>query len=192
MPLRKATFNVAAAGNAAILAVPGSFFSIDVKEITAVAAAGTVTFYDNTAASGPIVAVIRFGIDGEHHLEWNKGVRLNTGLHIAAVGADVVGSVAIGGQGAGALRALPFAGADLQLSAVPRVVDSILVAETAGAVAEWRMFDALTATGVPFTGASPAANETIKWSWPAGGLQLDTGLFYDQLGGASHGAAYVY
>lgn len=192
MPLRKATFNVAAAANANILPGPGSFFSIDIKEITGVAAAGTVTFYDNTAASGPIVAVIRIGIDGELHFEWHKGVKLTTGLHIAAVGADVVGAVTSGGQGQGALRALPFAGADLQLSAVPRVIDSILAAETAGAAAEWRLYDALTATGVPFVGASPAANETIKWGWPQGGIQLDTGLFYDQQGGATSGAAYVY
>lgn len=191
MPLRKATFSVAAAGNANVLPGAGSFFSIDIKEVTAVAAAGTVTFYDNTAAAGPIVAVIRVGIDGELHFEWQKGVRLNTGLHIAAVGADFVGNVTIGGSN-GVLRALPFAGVDLQLSAVPRVVDSVLVAETAGAAAEWRMYDALTATGVPFVGASPAANETIKWGWPSGGIQLDTGLFYDQQGGASSGAAYVY
>lgn len=192
MPLRKATFNVAAAANANILPGPGSFFSIDIKEITGVAAPGTITFYDNTAAAGPIVGVIRIGADGEHHFEWAKGVKLTTGLHIAAAGADVVGSVMTGGQGAGALRALPFAGADLQLSNVPRVVDSVLVAETGGAAAEWRMFDALAAAGVPFVGGSPAANETIKWGWPQGGLQLDTGLFYDQQGGASHGAAYVY
>lgn len=191
MPLRKSTFNVAAAANANIIPAAGSFFSIDIKEITAVAAAGTVTFYDNTAAAGPIVAVIRIGIDGELHYEWHKGVRLNTGLHIASVGADVVGSVTVGGSN-GVLRALPFAGADLQLSAVPRVLDSVLVAETAGAAAEWRMYDALTATGVPFLGASPAANETVKWGWPSGGMQLDTGLFYDQQGGASSGAAYVY
>jgi hypothetical protein len=191
MPLRKATFNVAAAGNANILPAAGSFFSIDIKEITGVAAPGTITFYDNTAASGAIVGVIRIGIDGEHHFEWAKGVRLFNGLHIAAAGADVVGSVTVGG-GAGMLRALPFAGADIQLSNVPRVVDSMLVAETAGAAAEWRAYDALTATGVPFVGASPVANETIKIGWPMGGIQLDTGLFYDQQGGAAHGAVYVY
>lgn len=191
MPLRKATFNVAAAGNANILPGPGSFFSIDIKEITGVAAAGTITFYDNTAASGSIVGVIRIGIDGELHFEWAKGVRLLNGLHIATVGADVVGSVTIGGN-LGLLRALPFAGVDIQLSNVPRVVDSILIAETAGAAAEWRAYDALTATGVPFVGGSPAANETIKVGWPQGGLQLDTGLFYDQQTGAASGAVYVY
>lgn len=190
MPFRKTTFNVAAAGNANILPAAGSFFSIDIKEITAVAAAGTVTFYDNTAAAGAVVAVIRVTADGELHYEWTKGVRLFNGLHIATVGADVVGSVMIGGQ-AGALRALPFAGADLQLSNVPRVVDSILVAETAGAAAEWRMFDALAISGNPFVGASLAANETSKVGWSQG-MQLDTGLFYDQQGGASSGAIYVY
>lgn len=191
MPLRKATFNVAAAANANILPAAGSFFSIDIKEITAVAAAGTVTFYDNTAASGPIVAVIRVTADGELHYEWHRGVRLNTGLHIAAVGADVVGSITTGGAN-GVLRALPFAGADLQLSAVPRIVDSVLISETAGAAAEWRAFDALAITGVPFVGGSLAANESIKWGWPKGGIQLDTGLFYDQQGGAASGAVYVY
>lgn len=191
MPLRKATFNVAAAANANILNAAGSFFSIDIKEITAVAAPGTITFYDNVAAAGPIVGVIRITADGELHYEWNRGVRLNTGLHIATVGADVVGSVTIGGAN-GILRALPFAGADLQLSAVPRVIDSILVAETAGAAAEWRAFDAAAATGNPFVGGSLAANETAKVGWPQGGIQLDTALFYDQQGGASSGAAYVY
>lgn len=192
MPLRKATFNVAAAGNANIITGPGSFFSIDIKEITGVAAAGTITFYDAVAAAGAVAAVIRIGADGELHFEWNKGVRLTNGLHIATVGADVVGSVTVGGQGAGALKALPFAGADLQLSAVPRVIDSIMAAETAGAAAEWRLYDAAAAAGVPFVGGSHAANETIKWGWPQGGIQLDTALFYDQQGGASSGAAYVY
>ena len=192
MPLRKTTFNIAAAANATLITGAGSFFSIDVKEITAGPVPGTITFYDNVAAAGAVVGVIRVAADGSAHYEWERGVKLTTGLTVAAAGADVVGSVTIGGVGLAALTALPFAGADLQLSAGPRRLDSVLIAETAGAAAEWRMFDNPALAGVPFVGSTLAANQTQKIGWPVGGISLDLGLFYDQQGGASSGAAYVY
>lgn len=192
MGYAKRSFAIAAAANATVFTGAGGLFGILLKENTAVAAAGTLTVYDNTAASGSILATVRLGADGElgQPLLWAKGVKFGLGLTVAAAGADLTGTLLIGS--AGGLRALPFAGADLLLLTGARNLDSILAAETAGAAAEWRMYDALSATGTPFAGASPAADETMKIDFGAAGVAIGTGLFYDQQGGASSGAAYVF
>lgn len=192
MAYAKKTFAIAAAANATVYTGAGGLFGILLKENTGTPAAGTLTVYDNTAASGSVLATVRVGADGElvKPLLWDKGVKFGTGLTVAAAGADLTGCLLVGS--AGGLRALPFAGADLLLLTGARALDSIVVAETAGAVAEWRLYDALSATGTPFAGASPAANETMKLDFGDGGVSIDTGLFYDQQGGACSGAAYVF
>lgn len=189
MALGKRVISVAAAANQVLVTGAGGIFNITVRDVTAVAAPGTLTFFDNTAASGPIVAVVRVGADGEFQASWDKGIRFTTGLTVLAAGADFSGMVSIGGTGA--LKALPFAGVDALLLTGANQVDSILAAETAGAVAEWRVFDALTITGNPWVGYAPAANETVKLSWPQG-VANATGVQYDQVAGAVSGAVYVY
>lgn len=190
MSLPKRLISVAAAADANVVTGAGAIYGINLREVTAVAAAGTLTVYDNTSAAGAILAVIRVAANGNApELRWPKGLRFNTGIHVAAAGADFVGSVQVGSSGA--LRALPFAGVDLLLNTGGINVDSILAAETAGAVAEWRLLDAVTVTGTEFAGASHAANETRFMRWETG-LRVATGLQYDQLGGATSGAVYVY
>jgi hypothetical protein len=188
MGLAKRTFALAAAGAATAFTGPGAFYGIHVREVTAVAAAGTLQVYDNTAASGTLVATIRLAADGEQNFEWPKGVKFQNGLHVVATGADLTGMIVIGSGGG--LRALPFAGVDLLLNTGAIEVDSVLAAETAGAAAEWRIFDALTATGTSFVGGINAANETQKVSF-AKGVNMGTGLFYDQVTGAVSGNVYV-
>lgn len=187
MALPRRSFALSGAGATQVTG-PGGLYGINVRENAAVAAVATLQVYDNTSAAGTLIATIRLAADGEFQMLWDKGVRFSNGLHVVATG-DIGGSLLIGSTGA--LRALPFAGVDLQLSAVPAVLDSVLAAETAGAVAEWQLFDALTATGTPIAGAAPAANETMSLKWPPG-MQLTTGLFFDNLAGATSGNAYVY
>jgi hypothetical protein len=91
---------------------------------------------------------------------------------------------------AGGLRSIPFAGADLLLYTGATELDSILAAETAGAAAEWRVFDALSAAGTSFAGGINAANETQKLDFPMA-VNMGTGLFYDQVTGAVSGNVYV-
>jgi hypothetical protein len=188
MGLAKRTFALAAAGAVTAYTGPGAFFGIHVRENTGVAAPGTLQVYDNTAASGTLVATIRLGADGESNFEWHKGVKFQNGLHIVATAADLTGMILVGSGGG--LRALPFAGADLLLLTGATEVDSVLAAETAGAAAEWRVFDALTATGTSFVGGINTANETQKVSFSKG-VTMGTGLFYDQVSGAVSGNVYV-
>ena len=188
MGLAKRTFALAAAGAVTAYTGPGAFYGIHVRENTGVAAAGTLQVYDNTSAAGTLVATIRLGADGEHNFEWNKGVKFQNGLHVVATAADLTGMILVGSGGG--LRALPFAGADLLLLTGATEVDSVLAAETAGAAAEWRVFDALSAVGTSFVGGINAANETQKVSFSKG-VSMGTGLFYDQVSGAVSGNVYV-
>jgi hypothetical protein len=190
MALGKKPFSVAAAANATLFTGPGALYGIIVKEVTGTPAAGLLTVYDNTAASGAVLAPVRLGADGEDQFEWEKGVKFSTGLTVAATGADFNGMLLVGS--AGGLRALPFAGADLLLVTGSRVLDSVLAAETAGAAAEWRLYDNTSITGTPMFGHTHTANETRHWKPSRKGVQIDTGLFYDQQSGAVSGAAYVY
>lgn len=182
----KRTAAVAAGADANLFTGSGGLYGIRLRDVTAVAAPGTVTIYDNTSAAGDILAVIRLAADGRTPpIFWKRGVRFDTGIHLAAVGADVSGHVLIGAPGA--LQAVPFA-ADLQLSATPRQLDSILVAETAGAAAEWRIYDALAAAGNAFDGNTHAADTTVFLDEQ---VKLGTGLFFDVQSGAVAGAAYL-
>jgi hypothetical protein len=189
MALSKRSFSVAAGANATIYTGPGAIFGVLIKEVTGVAAAGLLQVFDNVAASGTILAPFRLAADGEDQFEWRKGVKFGTGLTVAATGADINGTIVIGSEGA--LRALPFAGADLLLKTGQGSLDSILAAETAGAAAEWRLYDALSITGTPLFGITHAANETRKLGFDHG-FDFCTGLFYDQQSGAASGAAYIF
>lgn len=189
MALAKTAFSVAAAANSTLRTGAGALYGLTLREVTAVAAAGTVTLFDNTAASGPVLAVIRLAADGNFTVNWKHGVRYSTGLTLAAVGADVNGSATVGSTGT--LNARPFAGADLLLQTGSVSLDSVLAAETAGAAAEWQLFDNTSAAGTPFAGFNHAANSTVKIDWPDG-VRATTGLFFDQLSGATSGVAYVY
>lgn len=188
----KRPFAVAAAGNATLLTGTGGLFGITIRESTAVAAAATVTVYDNTAPSGPVLSVIRLAANGNFNHSWKRGVKFGTGLTIAATGGDISGSLIVGSSGG--LRAIPFAGVDALLRNIATQgnanVDCIVAAETAGAVAEWTVYDALTITGNAFAGYSHAANETAKVAFE-GGVSLSTGLQYDQVAGAVSGAVYI-
>lgn len=188
MGLAKRTFALAAAGAVTAYSGPGALFGIHVRENTGVAAPGTLQVYDNTSAAGTILATIRLGADGEINPHWRKGVKFANGLHLVATGADLTGMVLVGS--AGGLRAIPFAGADLLLYTGAVEVDSILAAETAGAAAEWRVFDALSAAGTSFAGGINTANETQKLDFPMG-VNMGTGLFFDQVTGAVSGNVYV-
>lgn len=189
MALAKRPFAIAAAANATLFTGSGGLFGLVVRENTGVAAAGTLTIFDNTAAAGAVLGVVRLAADGEFSATWEKGVKFGTGLTVAAVGADITGSLIVGS--AGGLRALPFAGADLLLQTGAINVDSVLAAETAGAAAEWRAYDALSITGTAWVGYTHAANETVKISFPSGVTQT-VGQFYDQQTGAVSGAVYVF
>lgn len=194
MALGKRPFAVAAAGNATLFTGGGGLYGITVREATGVAAAGTLTVFDNTAASGAVLAVIRTPADGEANIIWEKGVKFGTGLNVSAVGADFSGSLIIGAPGG--LRAVPFAGVDALLRTVatagPTNVDSVLAAETAGAAAEWRVFDATSITGNPVAGYTHAANETVHVRFPDGGVTFANGIQYDQVSGATSGAVYIF
>ena len=187
MGLAKRPFSIAA-GAGVNIASPAGLFGLQIREVTAAPVAGTLQVYDNTAAAGLLVATVRLGADGEFQINWKSGVRILNGLFVQATGADIAGSLIVG-SGA-ALRPLPFAGADLLLFTGQIDVESILVAETAAAVAEYRIFDATSVTGNAFMGGVPAANETQKWDWPDS-LRMDNGLFYDQQAGACSGNVYV-
>lgn len=193
MPLGKRPFAVAAAGNATLFTGGGGLYGITLRETTGVAAAGTLTVYDNTAASGAVLAVVRTPADGEATLTWDRGVKFGTGLTVAAVGADFAGSLIVGGPGG--LRALPFAGVDALLRTIatagPAAVDSVVAAETAGAAAEWRIYDATSITGNAVLGYVHAANETVQIKFPEGGVTFSTGIQYDQQTGATSGAVYI-
>lgn len=195
MAYGKREFAVAAGANATAFTGGGGLYGIQLREATGVAAAGTVTLYDNTAAAGTILAVIRLAADGEFQASWKKGVKFGTGLTIATAGADIQGSLFIGSSGG--LRALPFAGADLLLRTVatagPTNIDSVVAAETAGAAAEWRLLDNTAVAGNSFAGWTHAANETVKLEFAnSGGVKITTGLQYDQVGGAVSGAVYIF
>jgi hypothetical protein len=189
MALKKLPFSVAAGANATLFTGGGGLYGIIVHEITAVAAAGLLQVYDNVAAAGTVLAPVRLGADGEDQFEWDRGVKFDTGLTVAATGADLNGSLIVGSSGG--LRAKPFAGADLGLFTGSVFLDSILAAETGGAAAEWRMFDNTAIGGTAFMGHTHVANETRHWKFRKG-LTIDTGLFFDQQSGAASGAAYVY
>lgn len=188
MGLAKRPFALAAAGAVTAVTGPGAFYGIHVRENTGVAAPGTLQVYDNTAAAGKLVATIRLGADGEQNFEWPKGVKFANGLHVVATGADLTGMILIGS--AGGLQSIPFAGVDLLLYTGPIELDSVLAAETAGAAAEWRVFDALAAAGTPFVGGINTANETQKVSFSKG-VNMGTDLFFDQVSGAVSGNVYV-
>jgi hypothetical protein len=194
MPLGKRPFAVAAAGNATLFTGGGGLYGITLREATAVAAAGTLTVFDNTAASGTAIAVVRVAADGEANFTWDKGIKFGVGLTVAAVGADFAGSLIVGGPGG--LRALPFAGVDALLRTIatagPASVDSVLAAETAGAAAEWRVFDATSITGNAVLGYSHVANETAHIKLPEAGATFANGIQYDQVSGATSGAVYIF
>lgn len=189
MALSKRTFSIAAGAGVAI-ANPAGLFGIQVREVTGVAAPGTLQVYDNAAAAaGTIICTIRLAADGELQFNWDAGVRIQNGLFVQATGADIAGCLAVG-SGA-ALRPLPFAGADLLLYTGAVDVESVMAAETAGAAAEWRVFDNTAIAGNAFVGGVCAANETQRFQWPRD-LHMDTGLFFDQVSGAVSGNVYVH
>jgi hypothetical protein len=189
MALAKRPFDIAAGAGATVYTGAGGLYGLTIREDTAVAAPTSVIVYDNTAAAGSIIARVRLAADGETNINWSRGVKFGTGLHITATGGDISGMVIIGSSGG--LRALPFAGADLLILTGAASLDSVLVADLGGAVADWQMFDNTVAAGTPFVGGATAANETAYLTWPSG-VTISNGLFFDQLAGATGGAAYVY
>ena len=58
-------------------------------------AGATVTVYDNTAASGTILAKFVLGANGDKHIDIADGARCGTGIHLVA-SAAVEGSVRVG------------------------------------------------------------------------------------------------
>lgn len=189
MAYAKRPLDIAAGAGATVYTGGGGLFGITLREDTAIGAPASVAVYDNTAAAGTVIARIRLGIDGESNVTWAKGVKFGTGLHITATGGDISGMVIVGSSGG--LRALPFAGASLLLQTGASSLDSVLIADLAGAVADWSLYDNTVAAGVPFMGGAPVANETSHIAWP-GGVTVSNGLFFDQTAGATGGAAYVY
>jgi hypothetical protein len=191
MSLNHVSAAVSAAGNSVLRTGAGGLYGIQVSEVTAVAAPVTVQFFANTAASGALVATIRLAADASYEVNFDMGVRFNTGLTVLATGGDIVVSVLLGSSGS--LRSVPFAGADLLLNTGAISVDSILAAETAGAAAEWQVFDAVTAVaGSQVARRNMAANTTTKVEFGTNGLRAATGLFYDQVTGAVSGNVFVY
>lgn len=188
MALAKRPFSVAAgAGGTTIVPGPTGLFGVNLREIAASATAGTLQIYDNTSAAGTLLATIRFGADGENQVNWTKGVKAANGLHLVATGGDVAGALMIGSDPG--LKAIPFAGADLLLFTGACTLDSIMAVETAASPAEWRVFDALTATGTAFAGAT-LASENFRLEWPPG-LAITNGLFFDQQSGSVSGNVYI-
>ena len=189
MGLAKSVVNVAAGAGATVHTGAGGLYGLWLRENTAVAAAGTVQVYDNTSAAGTIIATVRLAANGNSpQLKWKQGVRFNTGLHVVATGADINGFALIGSPGA--LRAVPFAGADLLLHTGATELVSVLAAETAAAAAEWRLYDALSITGTSFVGLSHTADATHQLTFDEG-VKIGTGLQYDQVAGAVSGNVYI-
>lgn len=191
MALNHSSAVVAAAGNAVLRSGAGGLFGIQVAEVTAVAAPVIVQFFANTAASGALIATISLPADGYAEVNFDFGVRFTTGLTVLATGGDVVVSAQLGSTGS--LRSIPFAGVDLLLNTGSISVDSILAAETAGAAAEFQVFDALSAVaGSQVARRNMAANTTQKVEFGTNGLRAATGLFFDQVTGATSGNVFVY
>lgn len=191
MSINHVSAAVAAAGNSVLRTGAGGLYGIQVSEVTAVAAPVTVQFFANTAASGALVATVQLPADGSFEINWDMGVRFLTGLTVLATGGDIVVSAMLGGSGS--LRSIPFVAADLLLNTGAISVDSILVAETAGAAAEWQIMDAVTAVaGTQIARRNMAANATTKVGFGTNGLRAATGLFFDNVAGATAGNVFVY
>lgn len=189
MGLAKRTFAVAAGADTNLQAVPGGLFGIFVKEVTAVAAPGTVQVFDNAAAAaGTAIVTVRLATNSQRLIKFPRGVRFDNGLHIAAAGADINGHLLVGSTAG--LRAIPFAGVDVLLHTGPIDLYQVVAAETAGAAADWRLIDDVVVAGNGFVGASHVANETVDYTFDQG-IRIDTGLQYDQLAGATSGAVYI-
>jgi hypothetical protein len=59
------------------------------------AAGATITVYDNTSASGTVLAKAVLGANGDKHIDIPHGVRCTTGIHLVA-SAAVEGHVRVG------------------------------------------------------------------------------------------------
>lgn len=190
MGFPKRAFSVAAAATGVAYVGSGGLHEIHVAEVTAVPAATTMRLYDQ--AAGPVatspIAVIQLAVNDKHQFAFPKGIRFRNGLLVEAVGGDVNGAVSFGGSGALVPRFFSADTAALVSGAVQ--IDSMLLAETAGAVAEAAFFDALTAVGTPFATVPLAANETIRLNW-AQGVLFTTGITVDEVAGAVEGVIYT-
>lgn len=191
MGLPKRSFSVAAAATGVAFAGSGGLFELHVAEVTGTPAATTMRLYDLAAGpvSGSPIAVVRLGTNGKYQAAWPKGIRFVNGLLVEAVGGDVNGSILFGTTGV--LRPRFFNADTAALVTGPTQVDSLLIAEGAGAVAEATIFDALTATGTAFATVPLAANETAFLSWPQG-VNFGTGISVDEVAGAVEGTIYTY
>lgn len=189
MGLPKKTFAVAAAATGVAVVGAGGIVSLNVTEVTAVAAAATFRLYDQ--AAGPVatdpIAVVRLAANGFRQIKFPRPVKFSNGLLIAAADGDVSGSIVIGGSGAS--RARFFSGDGTLLSGVASV-DALLLAETAGAVAEAQVYDNTAAAGTAAVRVPLAANETAFLDW-AQGLAFGTGITVDEVAGAVEGVIYT-
>lgn len=190
MALARRAFAVAAAATGAAYTGAGGLYEMHVSEVTAVAAAGTFRLYDQ--AAGPVatnpIAVIRLAADRPHQFEFPKGIKFSLGLLVEATGADLQGGFAIGGSGAVKPRFFSADAAPLYSGAIN--IDSLLVAETAGAAAEVAMHDALAIAGTPYVRLPLVANENIYYRWPQG-VAFNTGITIDEMSGAVEGVVYT-
>lgn len=190
MALAKRSITVAAAATGVAYIGAGGVYSLNVGEVTAVAAAATIRVYDQ--AAGPVatnpIALARLAANGHRQLLFPKGIKFRAGLLVEAVGGDIDLSAAFGGSGA----LVPhFFNADaLALVTGAVTVDSILLAETAAAAAEAAIYDALTITGVPFAAVPLAANENVHYQFPQG-VAFGTGITADEVSGAVEGIIYT-
>ena len=191
MALPKRSFAVAAAATGVAFVGSGAVKELHVAEVTAVASVATMRLFDQ--AAGPIastpIAVVRLIANDKKQVQWPKGLKFRNGLLIEAVTGDINGSVSIGSSGALTPRFFSADTAALVNGAVQ--VDSVLIAETAGAVAEAAIYDALTVTGTAFATVPLAANETAMLSFPEGAA-FGTGISVDEVAGAVEGVIYTY
>lgn len=189
MGLPKRTFTVAAAATAVAYVGSGGLVSFNIAEVTAVAAPATFRLYDQ--AAGPVatdpIAVVRLLTNGWQQIKFPKPVRFSLGLLVAAADGDVAGSVVLGSTGAS--RARFFSGDGTLLTGVASV-DALLLAETAGAVAEAQVYDNTAAAGTAAVRVPLAANGTAFLDWPQG-VAFTTGITVDEVAGAVEGVIYT-
>lgn len=179
MALPKRFLSVAAAATGQAYVGAGGLYELHFGETTAVAAATIIRLYDQ--AAGPVatspIAVLNLPADGQRQLEFSKGLRFRLGVLVSATGGDINGGISFSGSGALTPR---FFDADVDALVSGAVnVDSFLMSEVAGALAQVNVYDTLVQSGAPFASVPLAANETVYYRWPQG-VAFTTGITVDE------------
>lgn len=91
MTAQSIAYNVTGTGT--VLTGAGTYRGLSIRDTSG--AANTVTVYDNTSASGTVLASFQLAANASALDNVPDGVRCNTGIHLVSTGA-IVGSVRVG------------------------------------------------------------------------------------------------